>query len=267
MEVYGNEALKGAFKRAFGLSMPDAIYIDMNWAEGREFSEKAGLSLAERMAAENPDKKIIIHGIDPIQKLWLDTRFKKAMTYTNIVYVHMPFNITGIVEKYNEKGLENPALNAVANLNYEGDTVGYIRHGFAARREEGLKRAREELGWSGTDEEIEKRLMEYEPKNIVEPQSFPGVFCDIEGTLMKDEKLNNNLVKELREYSKDKPVNVWTGANLEEVVPFLWNNRIEYPLLSKDWFKGSEAELVIDDMDAAEFEQMFGIKARQFIRV
>ena len=110
-------------------------------------------------------------------------------------------------------------------------------------------------------------ISNYKPKAKIEPQYFEGVFCDIEGTLIIDRRLNTDLAEELQRYSREKTVNIWTGQNLNKVTSLLKLNNIEFPLLSKDWYKGSEVELAIDDLEENVLKDDYGITAREYRKI
>jgi len=272
IEVYGMPSMKGALQKVLGLLdiTSDAIYVDMDSKDGK-YSPREGLRLADRLAKENPDRKVMVYGFDSMQPLWLESNFKRVMAHQNARYIKAPFLITDLPGIYSDKKFENPALKAVADIDYEKSLVSKLKHDHhhTSLREDVLKRAREELGLSGNDEEVAEKLFAYEPKSKIEPQFFPGVFCDIEMTLLEtfERTINKSLLKKLEEYSRLKPVNIWTGGDLKEIVPHLQKEKIEYPLLSKDWFNGCEVEIAIDDLSKEKFEEDYKIKSREYQQV
>lgn len=240
----------------------------MDFNEGK-YESKAGLTVANRLADKKTKEKVIIYGLDNIQKFWLDTEFRRFMSHNNTEYIKAPFSLEDLQRLYSRKKFENPALSAVADIGYKQNIIGKLKHDYhhIPLREDVLRKAREELGMSGDNEEIKEKLFAYVPEQKIKPQFFPGVFCDVEGTLISEGELNDGLVKELTSYSKEKSVNIWTGSDLKYIGSLLMNYNLEYPLLSKDWFRGCEVELAIDDLERKEFEKMYEIKAKKFRKV
>lgn len=270
MQVFDTEEMKKSMHRAFEKLTPDAIYVNLLQEAKGQFEPEGGLAIAEELTAKNPDNKIIVYGFKSIQRLWLDNKFKKVMSSPNIKYQKMQcVDISEIVENYNRPKFRNPALEAVAEIKYEKDLLSQFKHDLyhPAKKEGVLKEARKAFRWDGTDEIIEKSIQFYKPNTSVDPQYFEGVFCDIEGTLITDGELNKDLAEELQEYSRKKTVNIWTGKGLNEVIPFLESNNIEFPLLSKNWYKGCEVELAIDDLEENVLKNDYDITAREYRKI
>ncbi|MEA3514490.1 MAG: hypothetical protein U9R34_03370 [Nanoarchaeota archaeon] len=267
MQVFGTEEMEKSMHRAFGKSTPDAIYICLHQKVKDQFEYKEGLAIAEELITKNPDNKIIVYGFESIQGLWLDNKFKKVMSSPNIKYQKMPGLIEDIVENYNRPKFKNSALAAVSEIEYEKDLLSQFKHDLYSQKERVLKEARTAFEWDGNDEEIETMLKSYNPKTKIDPQYFEGVFCDIEGTLIINGKLNTDLAEELQEYSRKKTVNIWTGKNLNKVIPLLKSNNIEFPLLSKDWYKDCTVEYAIDDLEEKILKNDYGITAREYRKI
>lgn len=266
IEVYDdNKALAGALRRAMGEVTPNAIYVNLSSIDG--ISPKI-----YGIAKNNPDKTVILYDFSSVQELWLQPDFKKIMSNPNTRFVRVPINLREALEKYMRKGIANPALEATAYLGAEGSIVGRIRHDAHYDKAGSAERARQALGMQGTDDEIMKMLENYKDgdsigRNNVSGNFFGGVFCDIEGTLKHGNAISEDLVKELDNYSKTKPVNIWTGGDIKEMIQFLEKHKIEYPILSKGWFNGASVEIAIDDLDESEFRNRYSIKSNVYKQV
>lgn len=101
-----------------------------------------------------------------------------------------------------------------------------------------------------------------------EDQMREGVFCDIEGTLLVQDRINPKVLTQLKEYEKQgKPIHLWTGGNVEEYEKKLLSKDIDYNLFSKNDFHGCDVEIIIDDLSQERFVEMYNITARKFIQV
>jgi hypothetical protein len=224
----------------------------------------APCDLALRIAKDNPDSKLVLFSWLPSCQFWLDNGFRQAMSYRNTEYVRMPVTMPEVISVCQRARVDNPAFRASANLHQGNVVLEKFKHDwkYEDRRENILKVARERLGWEGSDSDIEQKIIAYAPSTVVEPAYFPGVFCDVEGTILKEGKLDDLLVKELASMSAATPVTLWTGADLKDY-SYLVSN-LGYPLLSKHWFRGSTVEQAIDDDPKELFEANYGITAKDY---
>lgn len=137
-----------------------------------------------------------------------------------------------------------------------------MRHDLPRKKEDVLTRARKTLGWKGTDDEIIKNLTK--PDKTVPKDYYPGVFCDLKGTLFSDRgELNENLLEKL--YKESRPVTLWTD-DLGYGTDMLKNYNIDFPLLPKNIFYGSTIEEAYDDLPKEKFEKM-NIKVKTYHQV
>ncbi|GEM_PF-5852755 len=241
---------------------PSAIFIDL---DKRELEDEKCLEIAISKAKAEPERKIILLSWLRLMDCWKDSDFRVALSFPNVEYARLPLG-EELKEIYQRRKIENLAFKAAANLGYEIDKAATFKHDwkYETKRPEVLKKAREECNWQGTDEEIEQRILNYESKTKVQPSYFPGVFCDIEGTLLKNEKRNEGLIEELKERAKLTSVTIWTGGELENFYSLL---QLGYPIVSKHWFKGSEVESIIDDEEKEDFERNYGITSREYKKI
>lgn len=138
-----------------------------------------------------------------------------------------------------------------------------------SRSAEHIANARE-IGVTGTDEEVFKTILDFEykpqdPKLI--GKFFPGVFCDLEGTLFVNGEVNAKLLERLKELSKTKPITLWTAGDIEEYRKKLISNGIVWKLVSKRDFFGAEVEFALDDLSYEIFQAEYGIKVGKFEQI
>ena len=200
MEVIGDERMKSALKRAMnykGKAM-DEIYVDIDMSDH--------LQLAIERAKDNPDKKVIMYGSRHISELWLTPLFMKAMSFPNTIYVKTPLRLANFLEECDKEKIHNPALKAVGDKRYENFVVNTLRHDYRANKEGVIKAARDILGWDGSDEEIKRMLLlDHNTDISLNNQHFPGVFCDIDGTLMMyNGEVNKDVLQLLEKYDEEK---------------------------------------------------------------
>lgn len=107
-----------------------------------------------------------------------------------------------------------------------------------------------------------------ERKKVMSGEKISGVYCDVEGTLLCDGKLNSEVVQLLEKYAKQgKNITVWTDGNPKEIQEQLEALGAYYKVESKRDFAGALAEIVIDDMEEFAFSALTKISAKKFIRV
>lgn len=120
-------------------------------------------------------------------------------------------------------------------------------------------------GFQGTDQEILEIIKDfncvYHPGRFA-GHSFPGVFCDLEGTLLLGSKVNLSLLEELKRLSLVKPITLWTAGDVDEYRRKLIAKGIFWKIVSKRDFIGAEVEIAFDD--CRDLNKEFGITAKTF---
>ena len=99
-----------------------------------------------------------------------------------------------------------------------------------------------------------------------------GIFCDVEGTLIKIEnyqfKLDTELFKILLEKSRKTNVTLWTGGGeLYSIKELLESFGIPFPLVSKTDYSGKIVECAYDDLSEQELYGRYKIRAKKFIQI
>jgi len=258
------------------LSLPDdVVIVGANYKpDGRDHRvDYNGIAVAEKAIKDG--KKVILYSFETMPVLYLRQDFRRlfAEHYDKVRFVRQPVTLAEYATAFDKPQFENPALRFVTKRKEDEMKVIKLWHDIRYRRTDVLNEAREYFGVDGSDEEIEK-LLAAKRGAIGTPHMqvllapnvfFPGVFCDVEGTYLIEGKVNEELRKELERYALEKPVNLWTGGDVEKIAYAVGN--VRFPVLSKYDYRGAEVEIAIDDMPPEQFEREYGIKARQFRKV
>lgn len=170
--------------------------------------------------------------------------------------------------KFNAKTIEQ-SVGVILHDMYPGKSAEGIRRAMA--------RAEEEFGIVGTEDEVRKQLEDLREKiksgRFVEAEItgddtvIPGVFCDVEGTLICEDQLIPGRIEMLANYVKTGPVTLWTGGSMGRLGSLLATLGVPYPVVSKYDYQGKTVEVAIDDLPEAEIEKEYGIRAKKFIRL
>ncbi|HDD72733.1 MAG TPA: hypothetical protein ENG00_01420 [Candidatus Aenigmarchaeota archaeon] len=271
IEVIDSAEMQSAIKRAvgaFGKENEDITYINIS-GSGSVLQE------AYDTISKYSDRKFVLYGLHRALEMYLNPVFMKIMAdYPDRVrYISIPFRIQDLLNPFSTPKHENRALKLFSDAEYRQDMAGVLLHELRKRTEEVMKKVKEIYGFEGEVEEIEKKLMELKGYEKELNEHLPGVFCDVYGTLLigegEEARINRNVHEMLREYSRDRPVNIWTGGILDDAVRDLIKSGFDedIPILSKDFFRGCTAEIVIDDEDRETIEDLYNIRAEKFIRV
>lgn len=102
---------------------------------------------------------------------------------------------------------------------------------------------------------------------IFEGREFSGTFCDVQGTLIQDGKINQSLLIELQERAQTEPITIWTDGDLKEAAKMLRQEGISWKILSKINFGGAKVATAYDDLDQAEFDGKYHIEVEDYHQV
>ncbi len=227
---------------------------------------------------------VIFYGFDTHERFL--TSGMAAASYShlrNTGYVQLPFRaVVDLASLYSKitgsKNIENKALtllSMVSTKKRQANTFAHDLYPGKTGYEVTLQKVEEELGITGTLEEVREKLevlrsRELKSRAVAElaqGEVLLGVFCDIEGTLVLGGELNSSIVEKLNEYSKDRAVTLWTGGNIDDIRKFLALKDIYYPVVSKYDFFDCKVETVIDDLAPEKFFEEYGIVAGEYIQV
>lgn len=251
--------------------------------DGNHRSDLAGLDIALKLETDVP---LIICSFLPetyfLTDKKLEVKFRGLLARKMTAFVQLPdiYNPEEWYTKYLEI-LSSEKEEDVIALELQKDellneTMSRIRHDYGRSFDDGSEESKsktllaiekaKEVGLTGSDEEIIEQIKSFKvkPKNsLFAGRYFPGIFCDIEGTLFFGYQLNTSLVKTLEEAAKTKPVTLWTGGDLKSIQEKLWKHNITWKLLSKYDFAGAEVEIAYDDDSAETILGKYGIKIRE----
>lgn len=134
-------------------------------------------------------------------------------------------------------------------MSYLKHDLGHTQPGTDAEKKV-LDRARA-AGLNGTDDELRMAVASatVTPELICRGQRFPGLFCDVEGTLLRaDGSLNRRVLTYVQAaIAAGRSVTVWTGGNAAHYTNRLRGTGVMVPVVSKELFAGAQVEEVIDD--------------------
>ncbi len=227
---------------------------------------------------------VIFYGFDSEASLRLRGDPSAPWFYSkNAAYFQLPSLLPDMIVMYDKiikgKKIENKAVILAARFGYKQNLVGRLLHDIWPGKygcEEGLNLAEKEFSIKGTIEQVREQLEKLrgkdvgQAKEIVGDEMIPGVFCDVEGTLISVDrtKVNSDLVVVLGKEETDKPVTLWTGGDVKEIEKLLVSHGIKkYPVVSKDVFRGCKVEIVYDDLPKAEFKKQYNITAKKYIKI
>jgi hypothetical protein len=203
-------------------------------------------------------------------------KFQAIMARKRVGFIRLPFTADELLEKYKSLVDDNKEEDLLAiELNkittYE-KRMGEIQHRVKHRLDDpseaawGITEVRK-LDIAGSDEELIELIknFEYSTKDsIFAGKYFPGVFCDIENTLIRNYQVNQKMLDILLEHSSKKPITLWTGGDIKSVQKLLLQSNITWKLVSKNDFAGAEVEIAYDDLEEAIFFKTYAIKVREF---
>ena len=206
----------------------------------------------------------------------------KLFYRTDVGFIKNPFELTELKKLYDflvsGKKIANPAMEAFLSVGVNKRLVDILLHDICHEDfvPKVLEKAKKEFGFVGSEEDVKNRLEAIREKGgdqeggLAEKwkdKIFPGVFCDIEGTLFVDSKVNDKVLEMLKRHSETKPVTLWSGGALGEIKKKLLADEIIYPLVSKYAFRGCDVEVVIDDLPKDEFMEKYGILSCEYVQV
>jgi len=211
-------------------------------------------------------------------------KFHSLMAKKRVGYLRLPFSAEELLSKYKELVGDDKEEDILAieinRIESFESKMGSIQHTAKAhigvdsdysRRtvSDAISKARA-IGVAGSDDEVASIISNFrhQPKSsIFAGKFFPGIFCDVEGTLVKHGVVDIEMLSVLKELSKTKPITLWTGGNVEDLNKILALNGIVWKLISKHDLTGAEVETSYDDEDFAVFFGKYGVKVRNFNKI
>ena len=197
-------------------------------------------------------------------------------------FLRLPFSSKELTQKVEElkqkNGAVDPVKHWIADTVASTHTVGALLHALEDQKI-GTDRAREavnqvnELFQQTFDiekQQLEARafLQEKQKEIVAETKwngvALPGVYCDVEGTLLdiNTEVPNENIIEKLKLLSENQFVHVWTGGGpevMKKAGVALAKAGLQVPVLNKNDFRGARPELMIDDATPESIAEQYGI--------
>jgi hypothetical protein len=215
------------------------------------------------------------------------SKYQALMAKKRVGYLRLPFDTDQFLLKYNELLNDNKEEDLLAieinNIEILQNEMGTIRHSIGhltnADKDSDYSKVRiakalidgRKIGLSGSDEEVIDQIMNfnYQPisNSYMVGKFFPGVFCDVENTLLINGEVNSEILNILNIQSRKNIINLWTGGDLKEIKKILLKNHITWKLVSKYSFAGAEIESAIDDEDYSTFQEKYGVKVRNYHQI
>lgn len=119
------------------------------------------------------------------------------------------------------------------------------------------------------EEELVRLTLETETESfpvLFEGMHFPDFFVDVEGTLLVDGQLNQDVARRIKEEeAAGSPITIWTGGDAISFGQQLWGMKLPWKVVSKYYLRGTTVRLAIDDLPQPEFEKEFGIKVEEYV--
>lgn len=261
--------------------------VEVVWAEMAAGNRQALRGLDYAMdQARNPNKAIVLSSMmgDYIAN---DGRFQAAMGYPNVSYCAM-ISLTKdidakVAEAVEGKRPKDELAIDLASEKMEQTMLARLKHDMkyaveeaegSAKRTEWISNAQKLFGLpaEATMDELVEKVTNTEKVGVESKfvgKELPGVFVDVEGTLLvKDEGgnevVNMPLVEKLQERAKISPITIWTDTKIDYIKGPLRNAGILWKIVPKEYFKGCVPEEVVDDLSEAEFEAKYEIKPKKF---
>jgi hypothetical protein len=233
----------------------------------------------------DPESPLIVVGMDDKEKMVEKSKSSKLKTIFSrprTSYVKLPCDLEVLKEAVKKVKTtfcqSSIVLETKAKVEEIEKQVRYLRHRHLDGGREGDpvavgREARIQYGWEGSDEEIMVRLKNFHPDKEMAVQFsdkiIPGVFCDVEGTLLDflGKSVQPKVVEMLQKHTDEgESVALWSGGDPEKIQQELKAVGIDqWSLLSKYDFRGCVVEVAIDDIPEEKLLKDYGIKAETYI--
>jgi hypothetical protein len=206
------------------------------------------------------------------------SKWQAAMGYPNVTYcdilkINQDF-VPAVQESVEQKRPKDELAIELVDRKLKQDELSVLRHDLyhvrAGNRDqqEWSERARKVFGGLP----YEELAVMVESGQLPQGSSFEGrylegIFCDVEGTLIKNGQINQNLVAELQAKSQEKPVTIWTGGDVKEAGRVLRPAGVTWKILPKSEFAGARINEAYDDLNQDVFEKTYDIEVLNYHQV
>ena len=251
--------------------------------EQEKRSELNGILPALELAEMNPEKNILLAsflGLEEILKM--KEEFALFLSLDNSFFLQLPILELSLERVKLPDKFKEFTIKAIANMlvKLDHNLARYlvfpeekIEIQILNKKSE-LERAKryfpELRGLSGRDliRQLSKLRMSLPIFQLMKDREISGVYCDIEGTLLVDGVLQEQVLDQLEAFeAQGLSITIWTLGSLEELEPLIQGAGIRYPVKNKAHFSGAIAEIVIDDEPEEVFRAKTLITPKLYIRV
>lgn len=288
-----NDALKNGIERYLSLvDMPPETqgftFINVNVHEGRDDGLTDKFGTREALRRISLGEKVVLYGFESAQLLYSqdrseNTRFMKVMAQPTSLYIQVLRMRDELTKELAEPKFYHLAMDLIGDAVLSENVAGVLLHGLVPEtRSSRVSDARRNLGLKGTDEEVieELKRLRNNGARLVYSGIIPGMFVDVEGTLMsKSERINDSVLERMIDYSRTGPVTIWTGGNLKDIQELIGplftdacikkGSRLytRTPIFNKNHFRGCTVELVLDNEEEETFFKGYEIKTQKYVKV
>lgn len=280
MKLFVDASVKSVLSESLAGVAPDValVFVEALSDSYGSHSKRGGLATALELAREN--EKVLLVGWESPAGYANDVRWHACLAYPTVDFARSPLSIRQIADMAcqcpaNRRPADPLALRLV-DLKAEVDVIGTLKHdlsSFDQRPEDVQTRFEDQarrLFGNKTLEELKKLVGEANaklPVSVLTGESFPDVFVDVEGTLIKGGVINTGLVAKLEQLSKERPVTIWTGGDPDSLGKELHLAGIPYKVISKHLFRGLAVGTAFDDLPYERFQELYGVEVEEYIRV
>ncbi len=259
------------------------VVVVENRANNAMLQHCTGITMAIDFLRNNPDKKILLSGILPIemvrkQKPEVDILLKNK----NVRFLELPYSIEDTINIWKESSTFS--VDSTAITTYNRSIITMILHCLKVADPKQPRDSHEEsmvneavlkaknyfpyLTSLSNDKILDFLLEASAGRELVRKGEYlEGVFCDIEGTLIVNGNINEKVLSVLKKYETEgKQITLWTDGNPEDISKILISKKVNYSLNKKLDFAGAEVEIAIDNMDEFTFNAHTKISSKIFIQ-
>ncbi len=254
-----------------------------NSANGNHLQNAYGVTIAMNMLRKEPNAKILLYGVLPMEYL----RRKKpeidiVLKHDNVRLMEIPFRFEDLATAF-----QKPNEVSMQGYTATDEAKKYISHIFHDLKYVPNWDTPAAYG-NAKFQSIMEKVKEYFPsfaqcepaiiieflksvsdsrEEVMKGVKLSGVYCDVEGTVLVEGKVNEKVVAMLARYEgQGKTIMLWSDGDIKVLAETLANLGITYPLTSKFDHAGAIAEIVIDDQDEFTFGARTKIAAETFLR-
>lgn len=269
--------LQATVEKLFDGSQEDfsIVMLEMKDDVGR-LATLVGLNKALEIAPEG--KPVIMISIMPEGRLANDPRWQAAMGYPNVVfadaigiYQALPLKLKEAKEAKRPK--DELAIELVGKKMVQDELVilshdlYHVRNGNKDQAP-WLERAKKVFGDLPFEELAQKVESGEKPQSSTfSGRYLDGVFCDVEGALVQNGQVNQELKAELETKSQEKPITIWTDGDIKELSPVLRQAGIIWKIVPKCEFAGARVTEAYDDLSPEEFKGKTNIEVLDYHQV